>query len=117
MEAKNGRTISKSYLAESTNDINPAILLSGLLKKKKNTYSHHKTLTIQNVHGISICKSTKLWTTQMPSNREMDTSIFMQDTTQCYSARMSKWLSHNIAHLTDINAEWKKSDTEEYVFI
>ena len=29
----------------------------------------------------------------------------------------SKWLSHNIAHLTDTNAEWKKSDTEEYVFI
>ena len=33
------------------------------------------------------------------------------------SAIISKWLSHNIVHLTDINAEWKKSDTEEYVFI
>ena len=37
MEAKNGRTILKSYLAESIKDINPAILLSGLYKK--NTYT------------------------------------------------------------------------------
>ena len=36
MEAKNGRTILKSYLAESIKDINPALLLSGLYKK--NTY-------------------------------------------------------------------------------
>ena len=45
MEAKNGGTILKSYLAESINDINPAILLSGLYKKKIHTYSHHKALT------------------------------------------------------------------------
>lgn len=38
MEAKDGRTILKSYLAESSKDINPAILLSGLQKKKKNTH-------------------------------------------------------------------------------
>lgn len=45
MEAKNGRIILKSYLAESSKDINPAILLSGLQKKKKKiTYNHNKML-------------------------------------------------------------------------